>query len=100
MAVGARPHSAELIDEHQKAGDVHRFVAAHIAQPAKAEQQPADHQQINRDDPLDRRHIAFESAAHYRQDNVGHTPIQRRHKRADADGEQHPPFALYTGSAL
>jgi hypothetical protein len=77
--------------EHGEASGVDRPVPAQVAEPTDRQEQPADDQQVDGDDPLDRRHRRAEIAAHDGQDDVDHAAVERRHEGAEPDGQQDAP---------
>lgn len=60
--------------EYDKVGEVDTLMAAQITQPPGAEQQPADHQEVDRHGPFDGGNFAVERGADHRQSRVTTEP--------------------------
>ena len=65
-----------------------------IAGAPDAEEQRADHEEVDGRHPLDGRHARVQLAAQQREDGVDNAGVEAGHERAHADGREHGPAAV------
>ena len=79
-------------NEDRQTPDIHILPAKEVADAAHGQDQSADSQRVTHNDPLDSRQVRAEVALDIWQGNHDRAMVHHRHKSADGDGTEHPPF--------